>query len=140
MLMQAGRLAMEWTADVLAVLGLSLHEYAALLLIQRFGGTSQRAIAEWLGLSTATVSGIAVQLEGQGLILRDQDLFNPGRRALYVTRKGVQLLAEAADDMALIDAHFREHVDGGSIQALSELPPRSLSPIELAIRAAGYCQ
>jgi DNA-binding MarR family transcriptional regulator len=105
--MQAGRLAMELTARALAERELTLHEYAALTVIQRFGGISQGVVAERLGLSKATLSGIATRLEGRDLISRTQH------------------------------ARFRKRVDKASLQALAELPPRDLTPIELALR---YCQ
>jgi DNA-binding MarR family transcriptional regulator len=135
--MQAGRLAMEWTTEVLADVGLALSEFAVLALVQRFGGISQRAVGDRLGLSDAAVSRIATMLEGRHLISRRQDLRSPRRRALYLTGTGVQLMADASRAVEAVDGRFRLRVDDPSILALSELPPRSLSPVELAIRALG---
>lgn len=137
-LMQAGRLAMEWTAEALADVGLALSEFAVLALVQRFGGISQRAVGDRLGLSEPSVSRIAVMLERRHLVSRRQDLRSPRRRALYVTSTGVQLMANASRSVAAVDARFQHRIDNLSILALSELPPRSLTPVELAIRAAGW--
>jgi DNA-binding MarR family transcriptional regulator len=135
--MQAGRLAMELTAAALAERGLSLHEYAALAVIQRFGGTSQGGVGERLGLSKTVLSDIAMALEDRDLVTRTQDPWRPGRRSLYVTRTGLELLAGLKYELAAIDARFRKRVDEASLQALAELPARDVSPIELALR---YCQ
>jgi len=136
-LMQAGRLALEWTAAALAERTLTPHEYAALAVIQRFGGISQGVVAQRLGLSKASLSAIATRLERRDLISRVQHPWRPGRRALYVTRRGLELLGELENELSAIDARFRKRVDTASLQALAEIPARDLTPIELALR---YCQ
>jgi DNA-binding MarR family transcriptional regulator len=138
--MQAGALAMKWTGEVLESFGLSVPEYAALLLIRRFGGISQGVVGERLGLSKAAICGMAQSCERRRLISRSQDPWSPGRRALYLTDSGLQALAEATDRVAIVDARFRRRVDEASLLALAELPARTLTPVELALRAAGYCQ
>jgi MarR family transcriptional regulator, lower aerobic nicotinate degradation pathway regulator len=136
-LMQVGRLAMEWTTEALALLELNLHEFATLMLVYRMGGISQAAIADRLGISKAAVSELATDLEARGLAERRPHRFDRRRRALYVTPGGSELLAEAADELAAIDAQFADKVGEEAIRALSELPPPRLTPVEEAMRAAG---
>lgn len=136
-LMQAGRLALEWSVEALGVFELTLHQFAALLLISRLNGITQIGIVERLGISKAAVSGLVSELERSGLVERRRRLFNARERALYVTRAGAELVAEAADELGAIDAQFVERVGEDAITALSELPPAVLSPLETALRAAG---
>ena len=136
--MQVGRLAMMWATEALEPLGLSLHQFAALALVQHFGGISQRGVAERLGLSKSAMSGIATNLERRRLLQRPQHLYDPQRRALYITRGGGDLLADASTELARIDARFRRLVGQDVIQALGELPPPELSAIEQALLAAGW--
>jgi DNA-binding MarR family transcriptional regulator len=136
-LMQAGRLAMEWAARALEPFELSVAEYAALLLVQRYGGISQGAVGARLGLGKASASGLAVRLERRRFIERRQDVFHPGRRALYITSAGVGALTELAAAVAAVDRRFAKCLGPNGCQALAELPPRRLSPVEVALRAAG---
>lgn len=136
-LMQSGRLAMERTARALELTGLSVAEYAALQLVRSSGGISQGVVGARLGLSRASACRLAMELERRHLIGRLQDMLNPTRRALYITSKGADLLAEAARVLAPEEWRWREAVGDQALRALAEMPPRALSPVELAIRAAG---
>jgi DNA-binding MarR family transcriptional regulator len=128
---------MEWAAEAVDPFGLTLPQFAALALVQRFDGISQSGIGERLGLSKAAVSGIAMSLEQQRLLVRRQHMLDPGRRALYVTQAGAELVAAAADRLARVDARFLDRVGEEAIEALAKLPPRNLSAIEIALL---YCQ
>lgn len=136
--MQAGRLAMEWTAEALAVYELTLTEFAVLALIERMGPISQAALATRLGISKAPMSRMATGLVQTGLAERHLDLWDARKRKLSITQAGVELVAEAADELAAVDDQFLERTGEESIQALAELLPPELSPVELAIRAAGW--
>src|SRR5690242_10909531 len=112
-LMQAGRLALEMAARALDLYELTVTEFAALQLVRSFGGICQSAIAERLGISRAAMSGIAMTLDRRGLIDRRQDMFDPGRRAIYLTPRGQELLADASQALAPVDSHFRGCLRGG---------------------------
>jgi DNA-binding MarR family transcriptional regulator len=137
-LMQSGRLAMECAARALELSGLSVTEYAALLLVRSDGGISQGVVGARLGLSRATICRLAMELERRHLIDRVQDMFHPGRRSLYITSSGAEVVAEAIRALAPVEGRFRKVVGDEAIRALVEVPPRALSPVELAIRAAGW--
>jgi DNA-binding MarR family transcriptional regulator len=137
-MMQSGRLAMEGTARALEPFGLSVTAYAALQVVRSSGGISQSVVGAQLGLSRATVCRLAMELERCHLIGRVQDMLNPARRALYITSTGADLLAEAGRSLAPEERRWRKAVGDEAVRALAEMAPRALSPVELAIRAAGW--
>ena len=137
-LMQSGGLAMDWAGRALEISGLSVTEYAALQLVRGDGGLSQGVVGTRLGLSRATVCRLAMELERRHLIDRVQDMFHPGRRSLYLTSTGANVLAEATRALAPVEGRFRKAIGDDALRALAEMPPRALSPVELAIRAAGW--
>jgi DNA-binding MarR family transcriptional regulator len=137
-LMQSGALAMQWAARTLEAFGLSVREYAALQVVRSDGGISQDVVGARLGLSKATTCRLATRLERRHLIDRRQHILNPARRALYITSTGAELLAEAAQGFATVDVRFRKCLGDEALRALAELPPRELTPIEFALRAAGW--
>jgi DNA-binding MarR family transcriptional regulator len=136
--MQAGRLAMESVARALELAGLSVTEYAALQLVRASGGIGQGIVGTRLGLSRATACRLATQLERRHLIERAQHMFHPARRALYITDTGAGVLAEATRALAPVERRLRKAAGDDALRALAELPPRDLSPVEMALRAAGW--
>jgi DNA-binding MarR family transcriptional regulator len=107
-------------------------------LIHRLGGISQAGIADRLGISKAAMTGIATSLERAGLAERRLHGFDGRQRALHVTLAGTELVAEAADELATVDAQFSECVGEDVVKALAELPPPRLTSIEQALRTAGW--
>ena len=136
-LMQAGRLAMDWTAE-LELFELSVPQLATLALVHRLGAISQASIAERLGIGYPAMSAVATALEAAGLVERRVDMFDGRRRALWITRAGLELLAEASDELTGVDAQFTERLGEDTLAALAELPPPRLSAIEHALLAAGW--
>ena len=76
--------------------------------------------------------------EVAGLVERRVDMFDGRRRALWITRAGLELLAEASDELTGVDAQFTERLGEDTLAALAELPPPRLSAIEHALLAAGW--
>jgi DNA-binding MarR family transcriptional regulator len=134
--MQVGRLAMEWTAEALEPLELTLAEFAALALIKRMGPLTQAAIGERLGIRKAPMSRLATRLEQAGLAERQMDWWDGRKRRLSITGAGAEIVAEAADELGAVEHSFIERVGEEAIQTLAELLPPDLSPVELALRAA----
>jgi DNA-binding MarR family transcriptional regulator len=135
--MQVGRLAMNWAAEALELFELTLAEFATLALIHRTGPMSQDALAERLGISKAAMSGLATSLEDAGLAERRMHMCDGRKRALTITRAGTELVAEASDELAVVDAQFLERVGEDVVGALAELAPPNLTPIEMAFRWLG---
>jgi DNA-binding MarR family transcriptional regulator len=132
-LMQTGRLALEWTAEALEMFELSIAEFATLALIQRLGQMGQSAIAERLGLTKAAMSEVAAGLVGAGLLQRMMPFYDGRQRLLDTTRAGAELVSEAADEIAIVDAQFTDRAGEEVIHALAELPPPNLTPLERAL-------
>jgi DNA-binding MarR family transcriptional regulator len=133
-LMQAGRLALEWTAEALEPLGLSVHEFAVLSVVGRLGPVGQNVIADRLGLNEVTVSELVSRLEGEELTERRQSWTDGRRRLVCATRAGAELLGEAADEVAGIEALCLTHMTEELQARLAELPPPDLTPVEEALR------
>lgn len=64
-LMQAGRLAMDWTAEALELFGLRVPQFATLALVHRLGAISQASIAERLGIGYPAMSALATGVDAQ---------------------------------------------------------------------------
>ncbi len=137
-LMQAGRLASEWTADALQVFGLTIAQFATLALITRLGPLTQGTLGEQLGLSKPAMSRVASRLVAAGLAERLLDYRDARHRRLCATQAGADLTAEASDELAAIDAQFLERIGEETLTALAELPPPALTAMERALLAAGW--
>jgi DNA-binding MarR family transcriptional regulator len=129
-LMQAGRLAMQWTAEALELFGLSVAEFATLAMIQRLGSMTQAALADRLGISHTTMSRVASGLVGAGLAIREYDYFDGRQRRLCITGAGSELVAAAADELAEVESPLPAEVT----EALAKLPPENLRPILETVR------
>ena len=68
--MQAGQIAQEWVADALEPYGLTVVQYAAMMVIQRLGPVPQVWLAVRLGRSKAAIARLASDLEAEGLVQR----------------------------------------------------------------------
>src|SRR5215467_7280960 len=69
-LMQAGRLAQDWTTQALEPFGFTVADYAALSVMLGLGPIKQAALAERPGLSQVATSGLASSLVSRGLAQR----------------------------------------------------------------------
>jgi DNA-binding MarR family transcriptional regulator len=129
-LMQAGRIAQEWTASALAVLELELVDFALMLLVNRLGPMIQTAIADRLGISEPALTPVAARLERQDLIQRQPHRFDGRRRLVSLTQAGEHLLADAVDELEDIQGMCLDHMGEEQCKRLASLAPRRLSPVE----------
>jgi MarR family transcriptional regulator, lower aerobic nicotinate degradation pathway regulator len=106
--MQAGRLAFDWTVEVLEVFGLTVADFAALALIHQLGPIKQGAVAERIGISRVAMSGVASVLAERNLIGRVAAFTDLRRRLLHMTDIGIDLLTIAMDELAEVDSRFPE--------------------------------
>jgi DNA-binding MarR family transcriptional regulator len=137
-LMQAGRLASEWTAEALQTLELTTAQFATLALITRVGPLTQGSVGEQLGVSKPVMSRIASRLVAAGLAERRLDFYDARHRRLCPTQAGAELVAEASDEVATVDAQFLERIGEDSLTALAELPPPTLTAMERALVNLGW--
>jgi DNA-binding MarR family transcriptional regulator len=87
-------------------------------------------------MSRASVSGVATALDHRGLMARQQDMFDAGRRAVYLTPRGQELLADASRALTPVESQCRRCLGEEGFLALAQLPPRSATPVELALGVA----
>lgn len=89
----------EHCAEMLAAVGLSEGRFAVLLLLEKRQHGQQAAlnpaeIAESLGVTRATVTGLIAGLESQGLLTREADASDGRRVRLSLTGAGVEVIAK----------------------------------------------
>lgn len=108
--MQAGRLAFDWTAEALEVFGLTAAEFAALSIVHQLGPITQGAVAERIGISRVAMSGVAKALAERDLIRRVAAFVDLRRRLLCMTEAGIDLLAIAMDELAEVDSRFPDDI------------------------------
>jgi DNA-binding MarR family transcriptional regulator len=108
--------AVRATNAALADLGVRARHYALLQSAARPGGSSQRQLAEDLGLDPSAVVTLVDELERAGLVLRTLDPADRRARLVVATEQGVGLLVQAeplvADALAVVTAPLsRAQVD-----------------------------
>lgn len=79
----------------LETLNLTPLQYGALLTVRDQPGTDQRSLARLIALDTSTTAGVVDRLEARGLLERQHSPQDRRVRLLYLTRSGLELLAEA---------------------------------------------
>ncbi len=91
---------LDASADgILPTLGLTYARYLTLLTIERLGETTQRAIAEAMGLTEPAVSRTIRGLKVDGHVATDAEVGAGNRRAVRLTAPGQQLVDTAADQL-----------------------------------------
>lgn len=84
----------ERCAEILAAVGLSEGRFAVLILLEQQPALNPAELAENLGVTRATVTGLIAGLERQGLLTREADASDGRRAKLNVTPAGVAVIAE----------------------------------------------
>jgi DNA-binding MarR family transcriptional regulator len=85
----------------LEALGLDTRHYTVMAVVAAGGGSSQRTIADTLGMDRATVVALVDTLESQGLVRRVRSRDDRRANAVELTAKGRRALKRAD---ALMDA------------------------------------
>jgi DNA-binding MarR family transcriptional regulator len=133
-LMQAGRLAQEWTAQALEPCGLTVAEFAAMSIMRALGAIKQAALAERLGISQVATSSLASGLVDRGLAQRFIAFRDCRTRLLGLTEEGLDTLTKATEAVANVEARF----PGEVVQTLASLLPEDLGPVVELIRQLGW--
>jgi DNA-binding MarR family transcriptional regulator len=87
-------------------LGLDTRHYTVLAVVAAGGGSSQRTIADTLGLDRATVVALVDTLESQGLARRVRSRDDRRANAVELTRKGRRALQRADALMEACELSF----------------------------------
>src|SRR5215472_7494697 len=90
----------------LATLGLDTRRYSVLAGVAAGGGSSQRTIADTLGLDRATVVALVDTLESQGLARRVRSRDDRRANAVELTPKGRRTLSRADALMEACELRF----------------------------------
>ncbi|HUS22938.1 MAG TPA: MarR family transcriptional regulator [Aeromicrobium sp.] len=91
---------LDRSADqILPSLGLTYSRYLTLLTIERLGETTQRAIADAVGVTEPAVSRTIRALQDEGLVAAKAIPGTGNRRAVGLTRAGQRLVNRAADEL-----------------------------------------
>lgn len=93
--------------------GISYSRFLALFAVRETGGT-QREVAEWLGLSEASMSRMASVLARDGLLSVDRVPGAGNRRRLRLTPEGARLVADGG---RLLEESFAALVERSSVPA-----------------------
>jgi DNA-binding MarR family transcriptional regulator len=84
-------------------LGLKPRHLRLLVLVDRAGRLSQRALAGQLGVDPGNLVAVLDDLEGQGLLARERSEHDRRQRLVGLTPAGRRLLARALEATAAID-------------------------------------
>ena len=91
---------LDRSADaILPTLGLTYSRYLALLTIERLGETTQRSIADAMGLTEPAVSRTIRALQAAGWVATDAQSGVGNRRAVRLTSQGQDVVNSAADQL-----------------------------------------
>lgn len=92
--LSTARMIDQACARMLSPHGLSEGRFAALLAVEAQDGASPSAIADSLGVTRATVTGLLEGLERSGLVTRAVDAADRRSHTVSLTSAGVALVAE----------------------------------------------
>jgi len=84
----------ERCAEMLATVGLSEGRFAVLLLLEQRPALTPAELAENLGVTRATITGLIAGLERQDLLVREADSSDGRRTRLALTAAGLTAIAE----------------------------------------------
>jgi len=99
-----------------AEVGVSYSRFLTLFMVTAVDATSQRALAECLGVTEPSVSRMTRVLSGAGLLRVEADSRGGNRRALALTPEGQDLVERCCE---LLDAEF------GALMRRSGVPPEA---------------
>ncbi|MEM9224010.1 MAG: MarR family transcriptional regulator [Pseudomonadota bacterium] len=84
-------------ADILADLGLTYPQYAAMLVLWQQDGLSVQQIADRLFLEGATTTPLIQRIEKMGLVRKERSAEDERRQEVFLTEEGRSLGERAAD-------------------------------------------
>lgn len=111
----------------LATLGLDTRRYSVLAVLAAGAGSSQRTIADTLGLDRATVVALVDKLESEGLARRAQSRADRRANAVELTARGRRVFKRADALMETCERSFVEALRDDERQQLTGLLERLLT-------------
>jgi DNA-binding MarR family transcriptional regulator len=92
--------------------GISYSRFLALYAVSEAGASSQRAVAERLGVSEPSVSRMVQVLAGEGWLMLEEPPAGGNRRSLRLTEAGVRIVAEYGQ---LLEQRFADLVEKAGV-------------------------
>src|SRR5215831_1161725 len=111
----------------LATLGLDTRHYSVLAVLAAGAGSSQRTIADTLGLDRATVVALVDKLESDGLARRAQSPADRRANAVELTARGRRVFKRADALMETCERSFVEALRDDERRQLTGLLERLLT-------------
>lgn len=87
-------------------LGTDLQQFAVLVILGEWGGTSQGKVGEHLGMDPASAGRLMERMEGLGLLERSRDEFDKRKLACRLTDEGMAVLGECEVIRKRVEAEF----------------------------------
>lgn len=109
--------------------GISYHRFLALVFVGELGASTQRALADQLGVTEPSVSRMTAVLAADGLLNVEADPAGGNRRRLSLTEKGRHLVTETRRDFEDRLAGYIEH-SGVPYAQYAEHTERLLSTLD----------
>ncbi|UFU03749.1 MarR family transcriptional regulator [Ruania suaedae] len=116
---ETSRLLLKEDLSTLFDATLTVPQIQLLALLYRDGPTSGHAVAEHLGVSTPTVSGMVDRLEGQGMVERRADPADRRVRLIALTGAGEQRVASVHEAGWRIGRELMERMELDDLRALA---------------------
>lgn len=116
--------AMRWVEPVATSADLTLRQLQVLAVLRAAPGSTGQQLAEALGVSTPTMSGIVDRIASKGWLDREQDPHDRRRVLLHLTPEAEEMLAELEVPVHRVKARILDRLDEDDLRELARLTDR----------------
>lgn len=116
--------AMRWVDPVATSADLTLRQLQVLALLRSVPGSTGQQLAESMGVSTPTMSGIVDRIASKGWLEREQDPQDRRRVLLRLTPDAEAMLAELEVPVHRVKARILDRLDDDDLRDLARLTDR----------------
>lgn len=116
--------AMRWVEPVATSADLTLRQLQVLAVLRAAPGSTGQQLAEALGVSTPTMSGIVDRIASKGWLDREQDPQDRRRVLLHLTPEAEEMLAELEVPVHRVKARILDRLDEDDLRELARLTDR----------------
>lgn len=116
--------AMRWVDPVATSADLTLRQLQVLALLRATPGTTGQQLADAMGVSTPTMSGIVDRIASKGWLGREQDPQDRRRVLLRLTPEAEAMLAELEVPVHRAKALLLDRLDEADLRDLARLTDR----------------
>lgn len=116
--------AMRWVEPVATSADLTLRQLQVLALLRAVPGTTGQQLAESMGVSTPTMSGIVDRIASKGWLEREHDPQDRRRVLLHLTPAAAAMLAELEVPVHRVRSLILDRLDEADLRDLARLTDR----------------